>query len=59
VKTTKEIAEYVGRTFKKGSDTRLAVENLTMPTLTLPVAPTDEKDRTLNKVWDKEIDEHT
>jgi hypothetical protein len=58
MKTMKEIAEYVGRTFKKGSDTRLAVENLTMPTLTLPVAPADEKDRTLNKVWDKEIDEY-
>jgi hypothetical protein len=58
VKTTKEITEYVGRTFKKGSDTRLAIENLTMPVLALPVAPADEKDKTLNKIWDKEIDKY-
>ena len=28
VKTTKEIAEYVGCTYKFGSDARLAIENL-------------------------------
>ena len=27
-KTTKELAEYVGRTYKHGGDIRLAVENL-------------------------------
>lgn len=36
-KTTKEIAEYVGRTYKYGGDTRLAIENdLTLPTFTPP-----------------------
>jgi hypothetical protein len=29
-----------------------------MPALTLPVAPADETDKTLNKIWDKEIDEY-
>ena len=58
IKTTKEIAEYVGRTFKKGSDARLAIENLVLPTLTVPTAPDDETDRTLVKIWEKEIDEY-
>ena len=31
-KTTKEIAGYVGRTYKYGSDAGIAVERLTLPT---------------------------
>jgi hypothetical protein len=57
VKTTKEIGKYVGRTFKKGSDTRLAIENLSLPVLTLPADPTEDN-KTLNQIWEKEIDEY-
>lgn len=32
-KTTKEIAEYVGRNYKYGGDARLAVESLALPAL--------------------------
>jgi hypothetical protein len=35
-KTVKEIAEYVGREYKFGNDVQLAIENLTVPTLTIP-----------------------
>ena len=31
IKTTKEVAEFVGRTYKYGGDIRLAVENLQVP----------------------------
>jgi hypothetical protein len=57
VKTTKEIAEYAGHTFKKGSDARLAVENLSIPTLVPPTAPAGATDRSLNRVWEREIEE--
>ena len=31
--TTKEIAKYVGRAFKKRGDARLAIENISLPLL--------------------------
>ena len=40
ITTTKHIAGYVGRTYTQGGDIRLAVENLTLPTLEGPTAPT-------------------
>ena len=39
IKTTREIAEFVGRTYKYGSDARLAVENLTLPVIDEPMDP--------------------
>ena len=38
-KTTREIAEYIGRTYKYGSDVRLAIENLEIPTIEEPEDP--------------------
>ena len=40
IMTTKHIAGYVGRTYTQGGDIRLAVENLTLPSLEGPTAPT-------------------
>ena len=40
ITTTKHIAGYVGRTYTQGGDIRLAVENLTLPSLEGPTAPT-------------------
>ena len=40
ITTTKQIAGYVGRTYTQGGDIRLAVENLTLPALQGPTAPT-------------------
>jgi hypothetical protein len=57
VKTMKEISEYVGNTFKKGSDARLAVESLTLPILVISEDPKDES-KTKTQIWEKEVDEH-
>jgi uncharacterized membrane protein len=39
-------------------DARLAIKKLSLPKLTPPKAPNDDKDRTLNQLWEKELDEH-
>ena len=38
-KTTREIAEYVGRTYTYGTDVKIAVEKLAIPTLNMPADP--------------------
>jgi hypothetical protein len=58
MKTTKEIAEYAGRTFKKGDNVRLAIKNLSLPTLVLPADPDDDTNKTMNRIWEKEVDEY-
>jgi hypothetical protein len=57
-KTTKEIAEYVGRTYTYGGDARLAVETLTLPTFTIPTDPPEDANRTETRIWEKTVDEH-
>jgi hypothetical protein len=57
VKTTKEIAEYVGSNFKYGSDARLAIENLSLPTLVKPADPTTNATKTQIRIWEKKVDE--
>ena len=54
VKTTKEIAEYVGTTYKYGADVRMAVEQLSMPTLELPEDPPANASQTVMKLWEKQ-----
>ena len=49
-KTTKEIAEFVGRTYKYGGDMRLAVETLKMPVFAMPADPPDEATKTENRI---------
>jgi hypothetical protein len=57
-KTTREVAEYVGRTYKYGSDVRLAVEKLQRQTITLPSDPPETASRTETKVWELEVTEY-
>jgi hypothetical protein len=38
-KTTREICEYIGRTYKYGADTKMALEQLALPTFTAPTDP--------------------
>ncbi|KAI2493199.1 hypothetical protein MHU86_21348 [Fragilaria crotonensis] len=57
-KTTKEIAEYVGRTYTYGGDARLAVETLTLPTLISPTDPPENANRTETRIWEKTVDEY-
>jgi hypothetical protein len=58
MKTTREIAEYVGRTYKYGGDARLAVETLGMPAITMPADPAVGATRGEERLWEKSIDEH-
>lgn len=45
-KTTKEIAEYVGRTYKYGGDIRVVVGNLEETTIDPPKDPPDDATKT-------------
>jgi hypothetical protein len=57
-KTTKEIGEYVGRTYRYGSDVRRAVQKLTMPaTMPAPADPADGTNHSVVRMWKKKIDE--
>ena len=57
-KTTKEIAEYIGRTYRYGMDTRLAIENLQYITCNVPEDPSDDATRTELRIWEKKIDDY-
>jgi hypothetical protein len=57
-RTTKEIAEYVGRTFTYGGDARLSVENLALPTFPTPSDPDPAATRTEVRIWEKTVDEY-
>ena len=56
-KTTKEIAEFVGRTYKYGGDARLAVESLKKPEFEMPSDPIDGASKTMERIWEKTVDE--
>lgn len=56
-KTTKEIAEYVGRTYKYGADIRMAIETLIVPTFSEPTDPPKEASRTQVRIWEKRVNE--
>jgi Zinc knuckle len=58
IKTTREISEYVGRTYKYGGDIRLAVENLTVPIVTRPADYEDGATRTDIRIWEKQVDQY-
>ena len=45
-KTVKEIAEFVGRTYKYGADARSAIEHLVRPNLQEPSDPPDNATKT-------------
>ena len=56
-KTTKEIAEYVGRTYDRGGDVRLVVENLELVTFTEPSDPPANATKTQERIWEKTVDQ--
>ena len=57
-KTTKEIADYVGSTYKHGGDIRLAVLNLDPPPLPMPDDPPTEANETQKLIWKKRIEQY-
>ena len=56
--TTKEIAGYVGRTYKYGGDMRIAVDSLETPVFDMPTDPPEYCSRTALRIWEKGVDEH-
>ena len=58
MKTTREISEYVGRTYKYGGDVRVAVETLSIPEFAVPTDPAANASRTDVRIWEKLVDEH-
>ncbi len=56
-KTTKEVAEYVGRTYKYGADIKLAIETLVAPTFIEPTVPATDATKTQVRIWEKRVDE--
>jgi hypothetical protein len=58
VKTTREIPEYVGRSYRYGSDTRLAIENLVLSVLDMPVDPPTDATKIQTRIWEKKVDEY-
>jgi hypothetical protein len=56
-RTTKEIAEFVGRTYKYGSDARLAITNLAAPVFTEPadLAATGVS-AARKRLWERQVD---
>ena len=57
-KTTREIAEYVGRTYKYGGDARVTVENLEKATIRMPDDLPEGANKTMERIWEKEVDEY-
>jgi hypothetical protein len=55
-KTTKEIAGYVGRTYKFGGDTRIAVETQETPKFAVPADPPDDASKATLRMWEKKVD---
>jgi hypothetical protein len=56
-KTTKEIAEYVGRTYTYGGDMRRAVERLEVPAFVMPEDPAEDATETEREIWKVEVKE--
>jgi Zinc knuckle len=57
-KTTKEIAEYIGRTLQSGEEIMTGIEDLVTPVLPVPVDPDEDATKSEVRIWEKEIDEY-
>ena len=57
IKTTKVIAEYVGRTYKYGGDIMQAIEKFEVPAFEQPDEPDNTATKTELRIWEKEVDE--
>jgi hypothetical protein len=58
VKTTKEIALYVGRMYTYGGDIKIAIESLAMPTLKVPTDLAAGATKTKELIWKKKVEEY-
>ena len=54
-KTTREICEYVGRTYQHGADTKITLETLVVPTFPVPANPATGASHTAVELWEKMV----
>jgi Zinc knuckle len=57
-KTTREITEFIGRTYKFGMDTRLSIEHMQVFIIQLPEDPPENATRTEIRIWEKSVDDY-
>lgn len=57
-KTTKEISEYVGRTYKNGGNLRHAIARMVKPALKMPDEPPVNPSATQEAIWKRQIDKY-
>jgi hypothetical protein len=57
-KTPKEIAGYVGQTFRYGDNIQQSIESLEVPALSLPDDPPLIASRAVTGIWEKEVDKY-
>ena len=57
-KTTREIAEFIGRTYKYGMDTRLSIEKMKPFYIPQPEDPPEDATRTELRIWEKSVDDY-
>jgi len=57
-KTTREVAEYVGQTYKYGADAQLAIEKLAPPIIAEPDDPEENASGTINRIWEKDVNKY-
>jgi hypothetical protein len=57
-KRTKEIGEYVDRTYKYGANICQAIEGLAPPTIVEPTDPAAGSAWTQERIWEKSVDEY-
>jgi hypothetical protein len=56
MKTTQEICENIGSTYKHGADTKIALETLTVPIFPLPADPANDASQRAIELWEKRVD---
>ena len=57
-KTMHEICEYIGRNYKQGTDAKIALEMLAVPSFPEPADPLKDATQTRCRIWEKEVDEY-
>lgn len=57
-KSTKELAEHVGRTYRYGDDMRIVIERMVDITIAPPADPKVNATKTEVRVWEKRVDEY-
>jgi hypothetical protein len=54
-KTTKELVEHVGRTFRYGTDIQRVIQQMAIPTIKKPEDPPEKASKTDTAIWTNEV----